>query len=73
MWTTRLDLTLREIADHFRASPGTISGIIRRAQRVEGFERWPKRTGPIKPRETPRPPPRLKAGAATLPPLDSLK
>lgn len=72
LWTAS-SLSTRAIAAYFHTTESTIAGMIHRAQKAEGLERWPKRSGAINPRETPRPPSRLKPGATTLPPLDSLR
>lgn len=71
LWTGST-LTVRDLAAYFDTTPGAIAGTIRRAQKAEGFERWPKRSSPIKPGTKRSTPPRLKPGRSTLPPLRSL-
>lgn len=69
-WT--LNLTLGQIARQFHTTRSSIAGMIRRARKADGVQRWPSRRSPIRAAVEPRPPSRVKAGASTLPPLPSL-
>lgn len=54
------------------ATRGAMARVIRRLRTKQGAERWPMRESPIKPRPD-KPEKPKRAGASTLPPLDSLR
>jgi hypothetical protein len=66
------DTPTRLIADKFRTTLTTITGIIRRRRQIEGIARWPMREGVgIKNSRKPKKARPLKPGQSTLPPLGS--